>query len=176
MKPRLGYLIDSCEFKISLPPEKLLILSDLAKNLLAPHQCSLCEAARFIGLAISFFRVVLPAKLHFRSLERFKIACLKQNNNNFDAKVYLPPDVVLDLKWWAHNAHEHNGVPFQKPVNMLSVTTDASRSGWGAICDGRCTASQWSSLESTFSINTLEVLAIFFCCSSIIKVQVQADY
>ena len=74
----------------------------------------------------------------------------------------LPADVLLDLKWWGHNAYEHYGVPLQKPVNTLSVTTDASRSGWGAICDGRHTAGQWSTLESTFPINTLELLAIFF--------------
>ena len=83
----LGNFINSCEFKISLPPDKLFIFSDSAKDLLARHQCSLREVARFIGLAISSFRAVLPAKLHFRSLERFKIACLKQNNNNFDATV-----------------------------------------------------------------------------------------
>mgnify|MGYP002804174133 CR=1 FL=1 len=63
---------------------------------------------------------------------------------------------MLDLKWWARNAHEHNGVPLQKPLNTLSVTTDTS------ICDGCRTAGQWSTLESTFSINTLELLAIFF--------------
>ncbi len=44
------------------------------------------------------------------------------------------------------------------------VTTDASNTGWGALCEGKPTFGHWSKTESGFHINCLEMLAFWRAC------------
>ncbi len=44
------------------------------------------------------------------------------------------------------------------------VTTDASNTGWGALCEGKPTFGHWSKAESGFHINCLEMLAVCRAC------------
>ncbi len=43
-------------------------------------------------------------------------------------------------------------------------TTDASNTGWGALCEGKPTFGHWSKAESGFHINCLEMLAVCRAC------------
>ncbi len=44
------------------------------------------------------------------------------------------------------------------------VTTDASNTGWGTLCEGKPTFGHWSKAESGFHINCLEMLAVCRAC------------
>jgi ribonuclease HI len=49
----------------------------------------------------------------------------------------------------------------------LTLTTDASTRGWGAVCGGRKTGGLWSLEEQTFHINYLEMKAVLLGLKSL---------
>ena len=122
-----------------------------------------------IGLIVSSFRAVLPAKLHYRSLEHLKQQTLKVSHGNFDVTLSLTSAVRSDLLWWAPSGNLHNGVSLRKPVHIVSLTTDASKSGWRAQFDGQHTSGRWTLPEACMHINYLELLAVFFAVRSFIR-------
>ena len=85
----IGYVFDTSSMRISLPFEKTSKISDSARAIISPRTCSVRALARIIGLIVSSFRAVLPAKLHYRSLERLKLQTLKVSHGNFDVTLSL---------------------------------------------------------------------------------------
>ena len=72
-------------------------------------------------------------------------------------KISIP--MKTELNWWIHN--------IQSAVRKIShgspdflVVTDASPSGWGAVCENKRVGGRWSSAEEVNHINFLELLAI----------------
>ena len=57
----------------------------------------------------------------------------------------------------------YNGTCFAKSKLVITLTTDASKSGWGVVCNEVSTSGQWSSNEQALHIlNCLELIAILF--------------
>ena len=63
----LGYVIDSVEMTISLPERKINKLQEQALSLWEKTQCSIRELAHVIGLIVSSFLAIKPARLYYRS-------------------------------------------------------------------------------------------------------------
>ncbi|XP_063289994.1 zinc finger protein 724-like [Pelobates fuscus] len=73
----LGFLVDSGEATLSLPRSKILaIRKELRRSLVRP-QLTLRQLARLIGLLASSIQAVFPGPLHYRALQRLKIAHLR---------------------------------------------------------------------------------------------------
>ena len=51
----------------------------------------------------------------------------------------------------------------------MAIETDASRSGWGAFCQGEATGGCWSAEEQALHINALEMLAVFHALRAFLK-------
>jgi len=70
--------------------------------------------------------------LYYRSLERDKTYALKISYGNFDSQMTLTNESYQELKWWIANIDKsYNVISRGQPVTTL--TTDATRSGWGAV-------------------------------------------
>ncbi|KAI2647602.1 ORF V: Enzymatic polyprotein [Labeo rohita] len=52
------------------------------------------------------------------------------------------------------------GVPIGQVIRRKTVTTDASSTGWGAVCDGRPAFGTWTETEKFWHINCLELRAV----------------
>ena len=68
----IGYLIDSRKMRISLPIDKITRISKFANDLLVQKHCTVRILAKMIGLVVSSFKAVLPARLHYWALEHLK--------------------------------------------------------------------------------------------------------
>ena len=64
----LGYVIDSVAMTVSLPEEKLNQLKEQKLSLWERPQCFIRELAHVIGLIVSSFPVIKPARLYYRDL------------------------------------------------------------------------------------------------------------
>ena len=163
-----GFIIDSVNFVVMLPEEKVQKIIDFAKLLLGKDYITARLLASFIGLVVNAFYAVLEGPLHYRSLERDKVFALK-GSWNFENPVNLSENSKQELLWWASNVSKKNGKKI-RPVNVeIICRTDASFLGWGAYdtVSGISTNGRWSTQELHFSINYLELLAIFFALQSI---------
>ena len=83
-----GFIIDSVEFKVYITEEKIQKILTKAKALLKKGVVIVRALAFFIGLIINAFYAVFEAPLHYRGLERNKLAGLGVENN-FDNEVIL---------------------------------------------------------------------------------------
>ena len=65
------------------------------------------------------------------------------------------------------------GSPNQNRVSLqksrVSITTDASQSGWGAHCNELKTSGNWSNEETGKHINYLDLLAVLFALKVFIR-------
>ena len=65
-----------------------------------------------------------------------------------------------ELTWWIENLRFCNGRTFSQLNSQVIIKTDASLTGWGAVCHGVQTSGQLSEEERSLHINVLELLAI----------------
>ena len=117
------YYLNSREITISLSVEKMAKISAFAADLLTRKVCPICDVTRISGLIVSSFRAVLPSKLHYRALERLKIASLeKKYNNNYDRSVFLTAcRSTFRSTLSVVNVTNENGVFLQKLQDIVSI-------------------------------------------------------
>ncbi|KYM95321.1 hypothetical protein ALC62_14035, partial [Cyphomyrmex costatus] len=87
---------------------------------------------------------------------------LTTSGNNFEARMALPPSLDTDLLWWVEifsNKSQRNYI--RSGIFELEIFSDASLTGWGAVCGEARTHGFWSTKDKLHHINYLELLAIF---------------
>ena len=122
--------------------------------------------AHQIASVLGTFELCRPAiwqaPLHFRYLQIRMIQALHASNQNFDVLITLDHDCLEELQWWVSNIDYVNGSPIRPPAPTFFITTDASKTGWGAVCESQCTNGH---------INVLELKAAFLALKSFLKNQ-----
>ncbi|KAI2643848.1 ORF V: Enzymatic polyprotein [Labeo rohita] len=61
---------------------------------------------------------------------------------------------------WTDIVFLWSGVPLEQVSRRIVVTTDASKIGWGATCDGQAASGVWTGPRLFWHINCLELLAV----------------
>ena len=177
-----GFILDSVQFKVFLPSEKVQKIINLARFLLSKESVVVRDIASFIGMIINAFYAILEAPLHYRQLERSKIAGLGLSRN-FDRLTYLSEASKAELVWWINNVERKNGKQIRPRKPSFLIQTDSSLLGWGAYQKntGVSIGGRWSLLEADNHINFLELLAIFNAlrsfCSEMrsVHISIQSD-
>ena len=125
----LGFVIDSVAMTVKLPPSK-----SANQNLVLNCNPTIREVAQVIGLIVSSFPAVQYAQLHYRTLESEKIHALKVNAGNYESTMTLSQMAKTELTWWIENIDmASRPIMFGNPD--ITITTDASNLGWGALCN-----------------------------------------
>jgi hypothetical protein len=70
------------------------------------------------------------------------------------------------LEWWLFNLESSNGKDFFPRSPDIEIFSDASLSGWGAVCDGVTTRGPWTSEQADLHINSLERLGALYALQS----------
>ena len=82
-----------------------------------------------------------------------KISALKQNEGNFEAKCYLSPAAIAELKWWRDNMLQIYRVLKSTPEVDYTVYSAASTKGWDAHDKHHTIDGRWSEGGTKFHIN-----------------------
>ena len=72
------------------------------------------------------------------------------------------PEARTELAWWAADLETWDGRSILKPPAQLTIFSDASLLGWGAVCSTTSTGGQWSPTEANLHINALEFIVASF--------------
>lgn len=177
-----GYIIDSVLFMVFLPENKICKVKKFGEHLLTKKLVKIRDLASFIGLIISTFFAILEGPLHYRTLERCKVQALKVTTD-FESIMTLDEKAQKQIHWWVMNIGSKNGRKIRPDRISFTIQTDASCEGYGSffIDTKQASGGRWSSEESFFHINYLELLAIFFalktwlCNNTCIHVAIQSD-
>ena len=90
---------------------------------------------RLINLLSSTIQAVLPAQINFRYLQQQQIQALK-TQGSYCKNVILNRNSKEELQWWIKNLKICNGCYLIQSHSQGLIQTDASRMGWGAVCQG----------------------------------------
>lgn len=82
-------------------------------------------------------------------------------DTDYDKLLSLSPQARLDLHWVVENICKFIGNFFKEPKVDIYIESDASLTGWGALCDNQSASGTWSPGELQYHINHLELLAAF---------------
>lgn len=166
-----GKLINSERMTIELTEEKKDIIYEECKCLINKDQAKIRTVARVIGLIISSFSATELGKLHYRLLEMEKIRHLKDAKGNFDCSMPITIEMKEELNWWCSNIHSQIRL-ISRGNPEITIKTDASLLGWGAICtqDNIRIGGRWKEKEKINHINYLEMLAIYFALRSFVNI------
>ena len=164
----LGFWLNSCDMTVSLPHDKIVNISELCEKILTDCPIKIRFLARFIGVLVSCLPAVEHGQLYYRYLEINKIKALKLEKGNFDAFTQLEENAKLEVLWWKCNINDSfRFITISSPE--LTIHTDASQLGWGAVLDDCSCGGQWTEEESLCHINVLELKAVFFGLSSLMN-------
>ena len=176
----LGNHINSQKMIVYLPQERICTLMCECKKLRNKTRASIKEVARVLGLIVASFSAVDYGQLFYRELEKGKAKALARSAGDFSAQMIITNEMYLDLDWWLQNLPTAYRTISHGNASKI-IISDASTTGWGAICNNTPTGGRWSFEEMKFHINYLELLAIFYALKSFCKddsnmhIQVRTD-
>ena len=165
----LGLLVDSQSLQLKLPSEKLSQIRKEAGLLHRKTVVSARQLSQFLGKLNAASQALLVAPLFFRALQGDLQKALLQGDQNYNQTLSLSKEALEELGWWQYQPANWNGrTVIQTPVQVL-IQSDASLTGWGAVCEGVSTGGSWNSQEQLLHINCLELLAAELAMKTFLK-------
>lgn len=79
--------------------------------------------------------------------------------DSLQRRVKITPGASEDLLWWSTKADFVSGRSMIETAPSLCLSSDASLTGWGAVCEDVSTGGPWTVKECGSHINVLELLA-----------------
>ena len=139
----LGFVLYIITMTVTLTDAKAMKVRSACENLLLQTTATIRSVAQVIGFLVSSFPAVEFAEMHYRHLELDKICALRANKGNFDSVMSLSAQSKTELTRCVNNV-----LTASKPISCgnpdLTLTTDASNVGWGAVCGDTSTGGFWS--------------------------------
>ena len=165
----LGCILDSHHMAVYLTPQKMKNIQEACQAFLNLTDCSIRKLAQLLGIFVSCRVVVSHAPIFYKCSEIFKNQMLKLHGGNFESVVRIPQFVREDVSWWQENINCQ--VRYLIPhTPSLDIFTDASDTGWGAVCEGQKIGGHWTAEERIwFHINYKELLAVLFAVKVFLK-------
>lgn len=157
----LGFVFDSVNMTLEITQEKRLsIYNDILKIKRLQHW-SIRNFARFLGKISATCQAVKYGWGYTKEFEREKMLALKLYNGNFEAFMKISDSIKLDLLWW-----ESQILTAKNYINLgnsyrIQIFSDASLTGWGAVCGNKKIHGHWSETQRLRHINILELQAAF---------------
>lgn len=158
----LGYIIDSVEFKVFLPVEKIEKILKFSRKIFFSKKIKIRDLFCLVGYYASSSCAILLAPIFYRYLDIDKTRALSLNEKNYEAYTELSYKAKQEITWWIENLEKVNGKMISYGSPNLILETDASKVGWGAavMSENSYTQGRWDKFESLLHINILELKAV----------------
>ena len=164
----LGFVIDSVSMTIELTEKRKNKLIKACELVASNENVTIRILASLIGLMVSSMIAIPMGRLYYRELEGLKIKSLKRFKN-WDHNININVQCLVEISWWEENI-QNCTTPIHRGKPRLVITSDASRKGFGAICEDKDEFSgHWNVYESKLHINELELLAAVFALKHFAK-------
>ena len=154
---------------LALPRNKVQDTRERCIEMMHSHTVTVRRLAKLVDKLTATVLAVVPGPLFCRELQMLRTKGLLKSQQNYEAWVTLTPECKAELMWWAESLEHHNGQSFIVTSRDLVITTDASKTGWGAVVEEVKTQGAWSEEESQQHINFLELRAAKFAAMAFTK-------
>ena len=132
----LGLQVDTSTMTLSLLGYKIRTIRGEAIQLLRQGSVSARKVAQFIGKLNAAAQAMFPAPLFYRHLERDLQEALARGNQSYKSLLQLSQASREEIQWWQEHLTLWNGQTLLKHRQQMVIQSDASLTGWGAVCGG----------------------------------------
>ncbi|KAL1270896.1 hypothetical protein QQF64_029912 [Cirrhinus molitorella] len=156
----LGMELDSVTMTARLTNERVQSVLNSLKSFRHKTAVPLKDFQRLLGHMTA---AVTPlGLLHMRPLQRWlhnRVPRWSWHRGTF--RVGVTPECRRLFSPWSDPVFLRAGVPLGQVSRHIVVNTDASMTGWGAVCNGQTASGSWTGPRLQWHINCLELLAVF---------------
>ena len=125
------------------------------RRTLKAGRCSARQLARLLGQCVSMSIAVAYGKLMLRNAYN-----QLKSRSSWETEIILNEETITDLQWWLNEIKgERKHVIEKRPID-LTMSTDASQTGWGAYLEGESAAGVWNTRMSYEHSNYRELMGI----------------
>ncbi|KAI2654607.1 ORF V: Enzymatic polyprotein [Labeo rohita] len=157
----LGVELDSISMSARLSPERAQSVLRCAATLRCRSMVPLKQVQRLLGHMASAAVVTPLGLMHMRPLQHWLHTRVPRWAwRRGTLRVGITPSCRKTLSPWTDLAFLRSGVPLEQVSRRIVVTTDASKTGWGAVCNGQAASGVWTGPRLLWHINCLELLAV----------------
>ena len=156
----LGFVVNSTTMELKLPGEKIKKIKSETGKALQSQTVTALMLSRLIDKMNAATQAIYMAPLYYKNLQ----GCLQealQETQDYTTPVILTGEAREELEWWKDHFSQWNGRSLISHSSTLTIETDASEIGWGAVCNGVRTGDPWRPQEQQMHINCLELLAAY---------------
>ena len=114
-----------------------------------------------LGMIAAMLDVVPYARLRMRPLQVHLKRHWNQAAQPQSTRIPVTERLTPCLQWWSSQDHLLAGLPLCPPKPNVTITSDASKKGWGAFLLEHAVQGLWGPWEKAFHINFLELKAIW---------------
>ena len=162
----LGAAIDIPSQLARPSPARITTIVAAALRLRRRRQAPARVWLQFLGYLASLVDVLPDCRLHMRPLQLHLLRHYRPNRDSLTRLVPLPPAIRLHFLQWSRREFLNSGNPLRVPQPTVTVTTDASRLGWGGHCLGNAAFGDWPRSGPLPHINVLEFQAVLLSLHS----------
>ena len=124
-----GYSWDSVRMSISLPKDKIVKTKKLASSILT-HDPTLRENSKLLDVLVSHATGLPFAPLYYRDLQLQFCSALK-TAFSWEQSIVLKAKAIANIEWWKHCEPILPSALISELQPTITLSTDASNSGWG---------------------------------------------
>ncbi|KAL6467752.1 hypothetical protein MHYP_G00234290 [Metynnis hypsauchen] len=157
----LGLNINSLSYRASLSDRRVASFAQCLARFQLQNTVPLRLCLRMLGLMASAISVMQWGLLMMRDFQRWVASHHLRTRRHLSHPVSITAACMTALRYWRNSAVLAAGIPLGGVSTRITLTTDASLSGWGATLMGRAVNGVWPPQLSQAHINYLELLAVF---------------
>ena len=162
----LGFVLDSKSYTLSLSNNKTKDCRAVITQCLSdPHALTIQYLSKTISKLTTLFPVLPYSHLHYRKLEHAKLQALHLSHWDWNSHSSIDAHAQEELLWWLHNT-DHACCSLDSHPISAKLYADACSYGWGTVLNGKTTHVFFSPQEKPLSINTKEILAVWYALHS----------
>ena len=111
---------------------------------------------------MAFCLELIPnARLFMRPVQLHLLRNWTPSKMSLDFQIQCIPNLKVHLKWWLSLANIMQGRSLKQNQTSVTITTDASKSGWGGHMNNLTAQGLWTEEQKLLHINNLELEAVF---------------
>ncbi|CAC5406579.1 unnamed protein product [Mytilus coruscus] len=123
-------------------------------------QVTALDFLHLLGIMASCIELIPNARLYMRPIQLHLLSFWRPACQEFKTLVPVTQHLKSHLIWWLNSANTLKGRSLQPQQTCITITTDASKTGYGGVMDKKIFQGEWSVSESKKHINYLELEAV----------------
>ncbi|KAI2660335.1 enzymatic polyprotein [Labeo rohita] len=157
----LGVVWDSTTMQERLSPARIESILTEVTRVKEGRSLTVKQFQRLLGLMAAASNVIPFGLLYMRPLQWWLRTKGFSTRGNPFRMIKVTRRCLRGLDMWKKPWFLSQGPVLGAPCHRVTLATDASLTGWGAVMSGHSARGLWSGRHLTWHINCLEMLAVF---------------